>query len=397
MNNRNSDKKINHLFGIGSVLAFILPHTNIGFLLINPLLCVFYKYKSGYGVKYPKTLFVVISLLLSLFLNITQDVSLKSVVMAITMLIYFYTFPMVKNVRLPQQYLYISLFFILMSQLAYVFQIPYLANGFDTLYPISQDDVYSTAYIQENASLETIFDYRMGGLYRNANLCAMSISILLAVYIILNTEKPIKKNLLFVSLCCFGIIITGSRTGFAVASAILFLYVYQDKRVSEFWRVAASLIMLIGIIYIVSTGSDDFRALNVGSGLNDSASMKFRTFLYYIVNENSVLKLLFGYIDATRFRSISFLMKYFDSDYGNIIFCYGIVGFLSIIYFFVTVFFRIDRIGKLYFVVLLWMVSAAIISSFRHLFIFMLFLPVVSQLHTRKKIVTIPNNFPKTR
>ena len=390
MNNRISDKKLSHLFGIGVVLAFILPHTNIGFLLINPLLCLLYKYVSGYGVKYSKAALVVVPLLLTLLINFAQDVSLKSVVMAITMIMYFYTYPMIRNVRLPQQYLFFCLFFILMSQLAYIFQIPYMANILDTMYPISQDDVYGTAYIQDNASLETIFDYRMGGLYRNANLCAMSLSILLAIYIVLNAEKPIKKNLLFVSLCCFGIIITGSRTGFAVASAILILYAYQDKRVSEFWRVAASLIMVIAIIYIMSTGSSEYRALNVGSGLNDSASIKFRTFLYYITNEDSVLKLFFGYIDATRFNSSSTLMQYFDSDYGNIIFCYGIIGFLAIIYFFATLFFKMDKIGKLYFVVLLWMVSAAIISSYRHLFIFMMLLPIVSQLHSGNRKNVIP-------
>ena len=336
MRNNISENRVSHLFGIGVILAFILPHTNVGFLLINPLLCLFYKNISGYGVRYSKAFIVIIPLFLSLLLNLTQTLSLKSIVMVITMLMYYYTFPMVWNVRLPRRYLYFCLLFILISQLAYLFQMPYMKDILDLLYPISQNDVYGTAYIQNNASLDTIFDYRMGGLYRNANLCAMSLSILLSIFLVLNADKPLKKNLVFVLLCCFGILITGSRTGFAVTSIILILYAYQDKKVSKSWRIVASFIMLMVVLYIMLTGSSEYRALNVSSGLNDSANIKLTTFLYYITNEDSVLKLFFGYIDATRFNSASTVMSYFDSDYGNIIFCYGIIGFIGIISFFAT-------------------------------------------------------------
>ena len=384
---RISDKWITGLYGWAIVLAFLLPHTNTFLLLINPLLCVCLQAYSGKRISYKQNIIVVFPLIITLTLGvILQDVAFKAVAMTIAMIMYYYCFPLVRINKLPNKYLYICLVVIVISQMAYVLQIPYATDLLDTLYPIEGSDVNGILYVQSNATIDDVFEYRMGGLYRNANLCAMSLTLLLATYILLNYENSFRKNLVYVITCCIGILLTGSRTGFVVMSAIVVSYTFIDKKINQYWRSLVIIIIAIGLLYVMSTGSENYRALNVSSGLNDSISMKFRTFLYYITNEDSLLGLLFGYMDATLFHSASAYMNYFDSDYGNIIFCYGIIGFLAICYYFVTIFLKMDSIGKIYMITLLWMISAAIISSYRHLFIFMLLLTLIFQIHLRTQI-----------
>lgn len=383
--NKENNKWLTRLFGWTIVLAFLLPHTSTVFLMMNPLLCILLKMSGGRSFSIRQNAYVVVPLVITMVLSLAQpNITIKSILMLITMILYYYLFPFMRITKLPNIYLNICLWAIVISQLAYVFHIPFAITMLDLLYPL-QDDIYSVGYAQSNATIYDVFDYRMGGLYRNANLCAMSLSLLLASYIVFNNERNIRKNIIFIVVCCAGILLTGSRTGFAVMSSLLVYYVYQDKRIPKIFRVSAALALLVGIVYIILIGSEYFRALNVSSGLNDSASMKFSTFMYYITTEKSIIRFLFGYMDASLFEAPSLYMNYFDSDYGNIIFCYGIIGFLSICVYFFLLLKKMDKMRRMYFITLLWMVSAAIISSYRHLFIFMLLLTVIYQIQPRYK------------
>ena len=141
-------------------------------------------------------------------------------------------------------------------------------------------------------------------------------------------------------------------------------------------------------IVLIWSGSDTFRGFNIENGFSGSASVKMDTFAYYLSSEKSILRLLLGYLDTSSFDisiTTSYVMGKFDSDYGSIIFSYGFIGFFAILYFLFTIFKRMDRYGRLFFIVVLWMYSSTIIKSFRAIFIFMLLLSCVYGQHKKKK------------
>ena len=381
------DKRMSHLVGIGLVLGFLLPHTSTFFLLVNPLLCLFYQSFKQNRVYYKYNWMVVIPVLLSLFINYPQGVEIKSLYSSLAILIYFFCFPMVVNVSIPKIYFYFTLIFILISQIAYAFNISIMEQLLSTYYPLSEED-NAGLLEQERINTENLLDYRLGGLFHNANQCSRYITFLLAGFIVLNSHKTIRTLLPFVIISFYSVLLTGSRTGFVVASLIIIVYLFVDKRVALIWRLLVSAIAITIFIVLTWMGSDIFRGFNIEDGFSGSASVKMDTFAYYLSSEKSLLRLLLGYLDTSRFdisNATSYVMGKFDSDYGSIIFSYGFIGFFAILYFLFTIFKRMDRYGRLFFIVVLWMYSSSIIKSFRAIFIFMLLLSCVYGQHKKKK------------
>lgn len=192
----------------------------------------------------------------------------------------------------------------------------------------------------------------------------------------------------FILISFYAVLLTGSRSGFVVASLIIIAYLFVDKRISLMWRLLVVTIAVSLFIVLIWSGSSVFRGFNVEDGFRGSASAKMDTFAYYVSSEKSVLRILLGYLDTSRFdisRATNSVMGIFDSDYGSIIFSYGFIGFFSILYYLFTLFKRMDRYGQLFFIVVLWMFSSSIIKSFRAIFIFMLLLSCVYGQHKKKK------------
>ena len=373
------DKRMSHLVGIGLVLGFLLPHTSTFFLFVNPLLCLFYQCFKQNRVYYKNNWMVLIPVLLSLFINYPQGVEMKALYICMAILLYFFCFPMVVNVRIPNIYFYLILFFILISQVAYAYNISYMEYLLDTYYPLSEEDV-AGLHEQNTVNADNILNYRLGGLFHNSNQCARYITFLLAGFIILNSEKKIRKLLPFIIVSFYAVLLTGSRSGFVVASLIIIAYMFVDKRVSLVWRLLVAAIAITIFIVLIWIGSDTFRGFNVEDGFRGSASVKMDTFAYYLSSEKSVLRLLLGYLDTSRFdisRATFYVMDKFDSDYGSIIFSYGFIGFFAILYYLLTIFKKTDRYGRVYFILVLWMYSSTVVKSYRSLFIFMLLLSVV--------------------
>lgn len=367
--------RMSHFVGIGLVLGFLLPHTSI-FLFVNPLLCLFYQCFKQNRALYKYNWIVVVPIMLTLLINLPQDVTIKSIMACFTILLYFFCFPMVTEVKIPNGYFYFILSFIVLTQLAYVLNISVLMNIMNTYYPISEEDK-ALLHMQSTITYENMMNFRMGGLYHNPNHCSRSLTMLLACFLVLNSEKPVRKILPFIIISFFGILLTGSRTGFFVGSTIILLFLSVDNKVSALWRYSLFAIFLIVLVLMLISGSETFRGFNVIQGFSNSANVKFDVLKYYLSTEDSVFRLLIGYLDNKKLIVAGDLMAYFDADYGNIIFCYGFVGFFAIILYFFTVFIRLDKTGRIFLILLLWMISSAILSSYRAVFLFMLLLSLV--------------------
>lgn len=376
--------KMSHFVGIGLVLGFLLPHTSTVFLLVNPLLCLVYQCFRQNRIFYKYNLIVLIPMILTLLINLPQGVSSKALMSCIIIMFYFFCFPMVGKVRVPVAYFYIIFGFVLLSQVAYAFDIPFMERILDTYYPLSEEDS-ANIHEQNVINANNMMDYRLGGLYHNSNDCARALCILLAGFLILNYEKSIRKLLPFVILTFYAVLMTGSRTGFVVASLIVISYLFVDKKVSVGWRYGVTLSAVLVFLYLIFIGSDTFRGFNVFD--TGSTDMKQATFRYYLSSENSIFRILLGYLDVSRYdtsESSSYVMARFDSDYGSIIFSYGFIGFFSILLLYFTVFKKMDGNGRVFFVLLLWMYTSTIVKSYRAFFVFMLLLSVVYSNHKQQ-------------
>ena len=370
---------MSHFVGIGLVLAFLIPHTSTALYLVNPILCLFYQcFKLNKGF-YKYNWIVLVPLFLTLLINLPQGVSYKAVRSCVIILLYFACFPMVGRVRIPNIYLYIILLLILFSQLIYLFNLQYLIKLINIYYPFSERD-FGEQYMQDNINANNFLSFRLGGIYRNSNQCARYLTFLMAGFIILNREKSFKSLLPFILVSFFAVILTGSRTGFVVASLLMITYLFVDKRISSLWKTVVGLAAFVAFIWLAISGSNTFRGFNVIEGFSNSANVKMDTFAYYLSSEKSIFKLLMGYLDAARFDksgAIYFVLTNFDSDYGDIVFCYGFIGFIAILLYFITIFKKLKREMRVFFVLLLWMYSSTVVTSYRAFFIFMLMLSVL--------------------
>lgn len=366
-----------HFLGIAILIAFLLPHTNTLFLLVNPLLCLLLactkKKRNGNSLVW----LVVIPIVISVMLNI-QAVSSKALLSTATIFLYFICFPFVGRIKINNFYIYFCFGYILISQLAYLLGIPFLINFFDTTYPINEADMKQLNNMRETITFNNMLTYRFGGIYHNSNDCARTLTMLLAFYLVMNQGKSNRGVILFSYAVFAAILLTGSRTGFVISVLTLFFGLFKKSTFSRFEKFVFIAIAILGIGYIIGTGSS-FRGLKVESGLHDSANFKWNTFIYYITNESNPISLLFGHIDASLFEGqYGVAMNSFDCEYGTLIYRFGFVGFICILLFYYWGIIKcIDKSKRFYFIILLWMISSTILASFRACFIFMLLTSVV--------------------
>mgnify|MGYP007101829024 CR=1 FL=1 len=380
MKAEKKEKYLSHLLGLTIVISFVIPHTGTALMLVSPILCVILSFMSKQKGGQTYNMFVTIALIVSLIYNLPQHISSKAISATLSFILFFFFFPYVKKIPLSNKYLYFTFIIIFISQLAYILGIPWIIRFINTYYPVSDDNFSMYQHIQSTINIDNMYDFRLGGLYRNANRCAMSLTILFAAFISSNFHKPIKKNLPFLLLCSYAIFVTGSRTGFVIGSLVLFAYIFANKQINNIWRFFVVTISIFGFIYIVSNRSDTYRSLNLSTG---SAEVKFRVFEDYIKNEQDGTRFIIGYTDASRFKPSTPMMSYFDSDYGNIFYCYGLLYIFALVLFFCKMYRDMDYSGRIYLIPLLWITTAAMISSYRHSFLYLLLLSYIFITHRK--------------
>lgn len=372
-----------HLVGISILLAFLLPHNNTFFLLVNPLLClllvsIFWKSRKWQ----PFTLVVIVPIILSILFNF-QDASLKAFQSTFTILLYLACFPFVGPIRIRKFYLFFCLTYIFISQIVYLLGMPRLTAFFDMVYPISEENLDFYSHIQGNIGYSNVFAFRLGGIYHNPNQCARYLTMLMAFFLSVNHPKNVREVIYFILIAYVGVLLTGSRTGFIIASLIAYFGFLRHNRLSGFVRFTVVAIAFFGFLNILQGGTS-LRALDIDS--TGSANLKWSTFMYYMHTEKSTLSYLLGHLDISLFNGgYGRVMDKFDSEYGELIFRFGFIGFFCFLIFYWSVAKRLPKSQWFFFIILLWMVSSTIVASYRALFIFMLFLSVVYTNHYKPK------------
>lgn len=371
-------KGMEHLLGMAILVAFLLPHTSTLFLMFNPLLCLLLVYKSRLNRRWkPYVMLVVFPIVVSLMFNV-QVASSKAYLSAFSLLLYFFCFPFVGKVRVRNVYLYICLIYIIVSQLVFLMGVPFLTAFFDTFYPLGSEDTFSIGHIQNSITTATVFDYRLGGLYHNANNCAEYLNILLAFFLVVNQKLKNKTVLLFTIIAYIGVLLTGSRTGFVVASLIAYFGLIRQGGYKGTVRYLFFALALIGMAYIVNSGVV-LRGLDVESGFHNSANTKWNTFVYYLTNEYNIIALLFGHFDSSLFEGQygSSILGYFDCEYGDLVYRFGFLGFLCIMLFWWKTGRHVEKSRRFFFLILLWCISSSVVAAYRAVFVFMLLLSVI--------------------
>lgn len=358
------------LLGIGFMLCMIIPHTNTFFLLFGPLFCLlFYLSLSERRGVLPITWAVVFPMSLSLLINMTEPITSKGILSFVSILLILLVFPNVGNYRIRNIYIYITFSIIFVSQLAYLINVPLIPQLLDRLYPTDSNEI---EHMADTITYSTAYDYRLGGLYRNANDCARSLNMLLAIFLIGNKKRGLKKNVYFVSLLFAAVLLTGSRTGFAIAFLLLFFSIV--KNISLKSVIIAVPVFILGY-YMFSSGSDSFRGLNVQEGFGNSAGPKWLFFSHYLEHSSSTIKLIIGNFDVAKYHAYNGIFPdYFDSDYGNIVYCYGFVGLVCFVYFFCSIYKQLKTEYRSFYILFLWVISNSVVFSYRMFFIYMIVL-----------------------
>lgn len=379
--NKITDRE-ERMVGMFFIVFLFLPHTPTYFQIVNPILITYLIIKyaninSQFKLKY----FLVLVFLLSFFYNsIFQNISTTSMLRVLTLSEMLLFFPFVRNIKIRNTYLYFALLFILFSQLSYHFNISFLINFIDKYYPVDEEYYWlqSDFLIRYSSETSLFSTVRNGGIFRNANQCMRYVSLIVSIFVIENINKS-----RFVSFIPFFLIafvtalFAGSRTGFVVLLLIIVItYSITTRKYSSmyfgFFTIFLGLLVSISVIDFDSIGS--FRLFKITEGLNDSFATKTEVFFDYLNKIPNIMIALIGNFDERLLIRYNPTFPIMDSEYGNLIFNYGFLFFILLVFFYVQVFRRMEKSSRLVFIIFLWMLTSTVFLSYRMSFLFMFFI-----------------------
>lgn len=367
MENRKITKE-EWLVGLCMITGLLLPHTNTIFLLVNPILILilYLRFRNQTWIYRNDINTIRNPLLCIMFLTFSLNVAStesKAVIASIYLMLLIFTFPMVGNIRLRNQFLFLSLALVLLSQFAYLFHISPVISFIDTYYPTS-DDVAIRRYewMNETMNISNTFSFRNGGLYKNPNQCSRYLDFLLCAFLMENKKSRFSQIIPFCVAVLFGILLTGSRTGLVVSITLIFFSIRSNVMISKARKNIMYALFFLGFIWLL-TSNNDFRGLKVDSGMNDSAGAKLGMLEWYLSIESNPVYLLFGHLQSE---------IPFDAEYGYMIGQYGFIGTLMYALFWAKMIKNTNGENRVIFVLLLWMVSSTILLAYRAAFLAMI-------------------------
>ncbi len=256
------------------------------------------------------------------------------------MLILF--FPISGNFKIYSNTLIICLSIIVISQIAYILNIPFVVNLINIFYP---DDIYSlkSEYLLSNSS-NGFLNMRYGGLFRNPNHCGRIVSLLYAIYLIDIKKSKILMNACVLVLFLFSILLTGSRTAFLVVTLLTVFFVHKNifvryKGVYFPFFILTLLFALYFGDFRIESRIFDFSELS-GGDKHSSLTIKLNFLLDYIDNTllRQPLDLIFGTFNVDNGENFvldgNSRIKNFDSEIGYLIFSIGFVGLSLLLWFY---------------------------------------------------------------
>jgi hypothetical protein len=384
------------IFNTALVLGFFMPLTSIMAQLINGLLplilfVLLVDKKKITLNKYAIVFFATIYISFTINIFIGDIITNKSIMRIFSFALLFLLFPFTSYVRVHNMILYGILLFIFLSQIAYVQGIGPLVSFFDFYFPYEGDRVgFSSDYLLQSAGdLDSIVNRRYGGLYHNPNQAVRYVSVVLTLFLIENKSASILRILPFITLAFISIILSGSRTGIIVL-VVLVIIQYVFFRMKNF-NIKFFLSLLLFMLFVmgayVFTASFDLRIFNISSGVEGSIGTKIDWFFKFINQLDSSVRMLFGHYSTDNISKYGIILL--DSEWGETIYCFGIVGAIVLANFYIHLYKTKDRNLQFCLLILLWGISSTVIFSFRMSFLFMLILSnyySLYQFNKRKKL-----------
>lgn len=364
------------------ILAFYPPLPLFNYL--NPLLLFYYlfRYKSSFNFSL-STFVILTSLALSFIYNTFSNPSSingQSISRVIMIALILSFFPFCRIKKISKIFIIASILYIFLSQVAYYFNWNDLVSFYDTYYPYEGDiKSYTSDYLKEQSVLLGD-NTRLGGLFHNPNHCARLYTLLLAVYLIStpNGTKLFEKFLIILAIL-FGVVLTGSRTGLFISFLLLLLSFFQFNivGVSRIGKVVLFTVFIMLLYYFFTNIVDDssYRALRITEGTSDSLMAKFLRFSDYIEIEKNTPALLFGHFDQHSFLTTISIgdNRTLDSEWGYAIFNYGFFFLIGYIIFFIEKIKKMNSNNMLILVPLFWVLTSAILLSYRFSLLYFLF------------------------
>ena len=159
------------------------------------------------------------------------------------------------------------------------------------------------------------------------------------------------------------------------------------RKLSNNYRLLIGTLALIGFGYFIQRSVGTVRGLDIGNGMNDSVNVKWETLVFYLITEKSIIGLLFGHLDERLFEGqYGLTLSHLDTEYGYLIFNFGLIGFFSVFVFWYMVYKRMDKSSRIFMFLLLWCVTSTIVCSYRAFFAYMVLLSVIySNCNLKKK------------
>lgn len=384
------------LFSLSLLFGLLSPNSMVFYAiqgLLPLILFVFCINKKTFRFNKYALFFLLIitgSFLYNTFNNAILDY--KTVFRFFSFVFLFLLFPFAPSTPIPKWILYSGLSVIIISQLAFSFGIIPIVSFIDKFYPYEGETLgYSSDYLLGGAgNIDFITNRRYGGIFRNPNQAVRYVTLLLIVFLIEAKQSNFFKKLPFFSLVLISVILSGSRTGLILTALILFYDTYLYHKKENILRIGiVSVLILFSLVLLVPLLLNfDLRIFEISKGAETSLSQKFIYFDQFFSKLTSPINFLIGHFSSENLEKL-YGMKWLDSEWAELFYSFGLIGFISLFSFYKSLYDLNDRNIRFFLIILFWSVTSTILFSFKMSFLLMLLLSkyYADLLYTRKTVI----------
>lgn len=371
-------KVADHILSVVWLLLLFTPVGALFYVLVPLSFVLLYNYGKATTTAADRwARWLIVSIFLSLLFNLSESYisSDKIVLRDVTLAIILFASRNLRGGTILKPYIWFALIYVFLSQVTFVYDIPYLTSLYDRLYHI-------TSFYYEQLSIDSrnydVVDagvsLRLGGLYYNSNNCASFISLILALALCESRQFRRSEIALFCVLAFVAIMFTGSRTSILVYAAILLLYLYNtgNKRL---------LVVVLGVAMVLAAVSlevlQEFRMFKINEGMSNSFGVKMAIIGNYL-RQVGFVDFVFG-AGGTEALVYNYHQSFVgtDCDLGDLLVSYGVLFYIFYVGFYIAVGRRLRREYLVVLLVLVWMFSNTIMFSYRMSAVWMMTLGVL--------------------
>ena len=322
--NLSEGKKYNYIPVLIVALLTLVPLTSLGNILRLGVAGILFLFKDRTNSKISVRLTTVfLAMIVGVMIScITVTLVEGSANFSVTMhelqrfVFYILLILVVYDYKVPFNYIY----WICIAILLFNFTIQILqyndvewVNDFIRQYYLVGKDTHLNLATTKYGSAS----FRSGSIYMNPNVYMVIPCSVLCVILQANIRKPSILNYVFAVICIWSLLLTGSRTTFIVAVAILLVYFILDKSIGKIkWAILAVGIVLL--IFNIDNLQENFRIFDVSSGVEGSFGHKLGGLSAYLKNANPIY-----FVTGSLSSSLSVQV---DAEWGYVFVYFGVLG-----------------------------------------------------------------------